>query len=68
MRTPVQRSAVGVKKKYVAKLGIVIEEADECGYWLDLLGESGTVKASSIDHLMKESDQLLSIFTSLVKR
>lgn len=56
------------KKEYVAKLGIVIEEADECGYWLDLLGASGTVEPSSIDHLMKESDQLVSIFTSLAKR
>ncbi|MCB9170494.1 MAG: four helix bundle protein [Flavobacteriales bacterium] len=56
------------KKEYVAKLGVVIEEADECGYWLELLCASETVETSFIEHLVKESDELVSIFTSLVKR
>jgi four helix bundle protein len=31
------------KAKFIAKLGIVVEEADECGYWLELLLDSGTM-------------------------
>ena len=56
------------KKEYVAKLGIVIEEADECGFWLDLMIASGTVKETAVSALIKESNELVSIFTSLIKR
>ncbi|MCB9182866.1 MAG: four helix bundle protein [Flavobacteriales bacterium] len=56
------------KKEYIAKLGIVIEEADECGFWLELLAESGTMPLASTETLHKESNALVSIFTSLVTR
>jgi four helix bundle protein len=56
------------KKEYVAKLGIVIEEADECGFWLELMITSGMVKETAANALLKESNELVSIFTSLVKR
>jgi len=56
------------RREYVAKLGIVIEEADECGFWLELLSESGTISNSSTSALLKESNELISIFTSLVTR
>ncbi|MEO8588442.1 MAG: four helix bundle protein [Flavobacteriales bacterium] len=56
------------KREYVAKLGIVIEEADECGFWLELLSESSTIPTSSTSALLKESNELVSIFTSLVTR
>jgi len=56
------------KREYVAKLGIVIEEADECGFWLELLSGSGTIPNSSTSALLKESNELVSIFTSLVTR
>lgn len=56
------------RREYVAKLGIVIEEADECGFWLELLSESGTISNSSTSALLKESNELVSIFTSLVTR
>jgi four helix bundle protein len=56
------------KKEYVAKLGIVIEEADECGFWLELMIASGIVKDTAANDLLRESNELVSIFTSLVKR
>jgi len=56
------------KKEYVAKLGIVIEEADECGYWLVLMSASGITTAVQVNALLKESNELVPIFTSLAKR
>lgn len=56
------------KKEFVAKRGIVIEEADECGFWLDLLRATGMSKPVDVRSLLKESDELVSIFTSIVKR
>jgi four helix bundle protein len=29
------------RAEFIAKLGVVIEEADECGYWLELIMETG---------------------------
>lgn len=55
-------------KEYVAKLGIVIEEADECGFWLELLTATKTVASQDTAALLQESNELVSIFTSLVKR
>ncbi|MBL7983404.1 MAG: four helix bundle protein [Flavobacteriales bacterium] len=55
-------------REYVAKLGIVIEEADECGFWLELLSDSGIMPITATSALHKEADELVSIFTSLVKR
>ena len=55
-------------REFKAKLGIVIEEADECGFWLELMIASGIVRSSQVQPLLKESDELVSIFTSIVKR
>jgi four helix bundle protein len=55
-------------KEYVAKLGIVIEEADESAFWLEILAESGILPNTSTESLRREADKLVSIFTSLVKR
>lgn len=55
-------------KEYVAKLGIVIEEADESGFWLELLSDSGIMPIETTGALHKEADELVSIFTTLVKR
>ena len=29
------------RAEFIAKLGVVVEEADESIYWIELLGESG---------------------------
>src|SRR5439155_16791853 len=44
---------------FIAKLGIVEDEADECLYWLDLLAESGLVPPERLAHLVAEGDELL---------
>jgi four helix bundle protein len=49
---------------FAAKMAIVGEEADETLYWLELLGESGLMKAERLKDLIKEADELVAIVTS----
>jgi four helix bundle protein len=46
---------------FAAKLSIVVEEADETCYWLELLEESGLIKAERLAKLLKEANELLAI-------
>lgn len=55
------------KAEFIAKLGIVLEEADECLYWLEILSESQIVNASLLEQLMKEADELVGIFVVSLK-
>jgi len=45
---------------------MVEEELDETLYWLELLVESGIVKANLIDDLMKENLELFKITVSSI--
>jgi four helix bundle protein len=56
-------------KEYKAKLGVVIEEVDECTYWMDLLTASkANIDTDLVEELHVEANELLSIFISLVKK
>lgn len=56
-------------KEYKAKLGVVIEEADESTYWIDLLvASNANVDPDLVEQLQVEANELLSIFISLVKK
>ncbi len=52
------------KAEFVAKLGIVVEEADETQFWLELLTESNTIQDVSVGDLKKEIAELVAIFTA----
>ncbi len=52
---------------FIAKLGIVEEEADETIYWLELLVESGLVKKERLESLLDEADQIVAIVVSSIK-
>jgi four helix bundle protein len=49
--------------EFLAKLGVVVEEADETVYWLELLRETQAIKSGRLDPLMNEAQQLTAIFT-----
>lgn len=51
---------------FIAKLGIVEEEADESIYWIELLVEAGLLKQSRVAELLGEADQILSIVVSSI--
>jgi len=52
------------RAEFIAKLGVVVEEADETVLWLELLAESGIVEPSKLENLLAEANQLLSIFSA----
>lgn len=52
------------RAEFISKLGIVVEEADETLFWLELLSDSGIVKATKSRDLLSEANQLVSIFAA----
>ena len=52
------------RAEFIAKLGIVVEEADETVFWIEILGEANIVSKESLKGYGKESGELLSIFAA----
>jgi four helix bundle protein len=52
------------KAEFIAKIGVVVEEADETVFWLELLVETNIVSQSRMNSLLVEADELLAIFTA----
>ena len=52
---------------FIAKLGIVEEEADECIYWMELLAEANILPLTRLQPLMTEADELVAITVSSIK-
>jgi four helix bundle protein len=50
------------KAEFIAKMGIVVEEADEAILWLELMTESGIVSMKKTEALLKEAHELTAIF------
>lgn len=49
-------------KEFISKLGIVVEEADESWFWLDLLSEMNS-HSNELTSLKNEAHELTAIFT-----
>jgi four helix bundle protein len=47
--------------EFYSKISIVIEEADETLFWLELLSESGTTTETKVAGLKKEVTEILSV-------
>jgi four helix bundle protein len=52
------------KAEFIAKVGVVVEEADETVFWLELLGETGIVEQTKLVKLLVEANELLAIFAA----
>ena len=52
------------KAEFIAKIGVVVEEADETTFWLELLVETGIVREPRMRSLMSEANELLAIFAA----
>ncbi|MGA9509864.1 MAG: four helix bundle protein [Candidatus Sulfotelmatobacter sp.] len=52
------------RPEFLAKLAIVIEEADESAFWLELLVESGLISEGKLKDLKSEANQLVAIFNA----
>jgi four helix bundle protein len=52
------------KAEFVAKIGIVLEEADETVFWLECLQESGIVREELLVDLLQEANEIVAIFAA----
>lgn len=53
---------------FISKVEGSLQELDETSYWLELLAESKLVNREIILPLHREADELISIFTTIVKK
>jgi four helix bundle protein len=49
------------KAEFISKISIVVEEADETVFWLELLGDTGLAPAAKLTLLLKEANELVAI-------
>jgi len=56
------------EKERFAKLSIVVEEADECLFWIEILTESQLIDSFNFTHIQKEAEELVKIFSSYRKK
>ena len=54
-------------REFVAKLNIVLEEADETQFWLEIIEEMKWISQSELNDLQKEANELVAIFVSTLK-
>ena len=54
-------------KEFYSKLSIVIEEADESMFWLELLSESGIIKAVLLYDIINETEEIIKILVAARK-
>jgi four helix bundle protein len=52
------------RAEFIAKIGVVLEEADESLFWLELMSEAGTMPIDRIQPLISEIRQLVAIFAA----
>ena len=62
------RAACRAKSKpaFISKMGDVFEEADECGYWTELLRDSGKVDEKVAAPILAEANELVAISISSI--
>ncbi len=51
-------------KDFINKLAIVVEEADETQFWLELIVEAELIKISLVSDLLKEAQEITAIMTA----
>jgi four helix bundle protein len=49
------------KKEFISKIGIVVEEADESVFWIEIIIESGIMSARKAGALLKEGVEIMKI-------
>jgi four helix bundle protein len=52
------------KAEFVAKMGVVVEEADETVFWLELVVDTGIMPEAQVKDLLAEANVLLAIFAA----
>lgn len=55
------------RAEFIAKLGTVLEEADESLFWLELIVDAKLLPLTRVERLLIEGDELTAIFTAAVR-
>ena len=52
------------KAEFIAKIGVVEEEADESGFWMELIVEGCLLPARKVSALLQEANELTAIMAA----
>jgi four helix bundle protein len=52
------------KAEFAAKLGVVVEEADESAFWMDLIMEGGLMSEKMVRDLWQEANEITAIMVA----
>ncbi len=52
------------RAEFIAKIGIVEEEADESAFWMELIMEGGLLPTRRVDSLWREANELMAIMAA----
>ena len=55
-------------RDFISKMEGSLQELDETAYWLELLTEAEIVKPERLTELQKETDELIAIFVTSIKK
>jgi four helix bundle protein len=53
---------------FISKMEGGLQQVDETAYWLELLNEADIVKSDRLKPLLKEVEELIAIFVTMVKK
>jgi len=56
------------KAEFKSKMGVVLEEADESAFWLELIADSGMMTSAKVEPLRQEADELCAIVYTAIRR
>jgi four helix bundle protein len=53
---------------FISKIEGALQELDESGYWIELLGDASVAEREMVEKLSKEINELIAIFVTMVTR
>jgi four helix bundle protein len=55
------------RAEFVAKLGVVLEKADETAFWLEVMRDAGIFPEAKLPGIVQEAKELVAIFVASVR-
>ena len=55
------------KAEFIARLGVVAEEADESVFWLEMIEETKMLNPKLLEEILKEARELAAIFSASLR-
>ncbi len=52
------------RAEFISKIGVVVEEADETVFWLEMLVETGVLPGPRMEQVLAEANELLAILAA----